>query len=137
MTIFWFCIFILISTKNMNNIESIIFKRTTSCLSNSISKKELITRSINFKHLRQSFHFRRVRRDYDRHRLYFCVYCQKSNHHSNKKMHSLRTLLSREERMSKQTFSFKTRSLKSKKSIKSRRSRQQTKKKKRQKQWQW
>ncbi len=51
-------------------------------------------------------------------------------------MHSLRTLLSREERISKQAFSFETKSLKSKKSIRSRRSKQQTKTKEWQKQWQ-
>ncbi len=84
--------------------------------------------------MRQSFHFRRIRRDHDNHRFYFYVCDQEYDHHLNEKMHSLRTLLSREERMSKQVFSFKTKSSKSKKSIKSRRLRQQTKKKERQKQ---
>jgi hypothetical protein len=72
--------------------------------------------------LRQLLRFRRVRRD------------QESDHHSDEEVHSLRTLLSREERMLKQAFSFETKSSKSKKSIKSRRSKQQAKKKKRQRQ---
>jgi hypothetical protein len=75
-----------------------MFKRTTLCLSNSISKEKSITRSKIFTHLRQLFHFCRIRRDHDRHRLNFC---QESDHHSNEKMHLLRTLLSREKRMSK------------------------------------
>jgi hypothetical protein len=48
MIIFWFCIFILISTRNTSNIKSIMFERTTSCLSNLISKEKSITRSIKF-----------------------------------------------------------------------------------------
>jgi hypothetical protein len=39
--------------------------------------------------MRQSFHFRRIRRDHDDHRLYFFVCDQKSNHHSHKVLHSL------------------------------------------------
>jgi hypothetical protein len=48
MITFWFYTFISISTRNTSNIESIMLRRTTSCLSNSISQWKSITRSINF-----------------------------------------------------------------------------------------
>ncbi len=62
--------------------------------------------------------------------LCFFVCVQESDHHSNEVLHSLRTLLSRKKRMSKQAFSSEAKSSKSKRLIRTKRSRQQTKKKK-------